>query len=141
MNSFSVAPCGVICDLCLGFQRTKNHCDGCNSDGEKTKHCTVCTIRFCAEKRGNPEQLCITCSKFPCRRIRDLDKRYRTRYGESPMQNMQRIQAVGMRQFLQEQQKIWQCPNCGELFCVHRENCMHCGTPREYLDYKLDKKQ
>jgi len=50
MNNKSVAPCGVICDICLGFQRTKNKCVGCNSIGNKPYHCTVCSIKACPEK-------------------------------------------------------------------------------------------
>ncbi len=130
MDALSVAPCGVICDLCLGFQRTSNHCDGCNGAGEKTHHCLVCTIRYCPEKGGNTQQLCIECRKFPCKRILALDKRYSSRYEESPIQNLQRILAVGMDQFLREQTVLWQCPVCKKLLCVHRDRCLHCQTKR-----------
>lgn len=130
MNGKSIAPCGVICDLCLGFQRDKNRCVGCNVTGEKIGHCNVCTIKYCPEKREDSELLCIACRKFPCRRIRDLEKRYTSKYGESPVKNMQRIEAVGMEQFLQEQMELWRCNECGELLCVHRDTCLHCGAIR-----------
>lgn len=29
MKHISIAPCGVICDICLGYQREKNKCVGC----------------------------------------------------------------------------------------------------------------
>ena len=130
MDKKSIAPCGVICDLCLGFQREKNRCSGCNSEGGKVAHCNVCTIRFCPEKQGDPELLCIACRKFPCRRIRDLEKRYTTKYGESPINNMQRIEDVGIELFLQEQTQLWRCDECGMLLCVHRDRCLHCGASR-----------
>ncbi|MGD9993284.1 MAG: DUF3795 domain-containing protein [Salinivirgaceae bacterium] len=102
MNHTSVAPCGVICDLCYGFQRTKNKCVGCNQSGNKPYHCTVCSIKSCAEKQGNEQLLCSVCSKFPCRRIKDLDKRYRLKYGESIIQNLNQIEVLGMAQFIRE---------------------------------------
>lgn len=95
MNCASIAPCGVICDICQGFQRSKNKCGGCNSNGNKPYHSTVCSIKFCAEKGGNENLLCIECVKFPCRRIRDLDKRYTIKYVESPIQNLLKIKETG----------------------------------------------
>lgn len=133
MDRKSIAPCGVICDLCLGFQRDKNRCVGCNAEGEKVNHCNVCTIKYCPEKEGISERLCIACSKFPCKRIRDLEKRYATKYGESPIGNMQRVESVGIKRFLEEQEVLWRCNACGNLVCVHREVCLHCGAPRTYF--------
>lgn len=130
MDAMIVAPCGVICNLCLGFQRTANRCAGCNEMGDKTQHCNVCSIKRCPEKQGNPRLLCSACTKFPCRRIRDLEKRYTTRYGESPIGNLQAIEKFGMETFSREQAEVWRCGTCGELLCVHRENCLHCGAPR-----------
>lgn len=46
MNNASIAPCGVICDLCLGFQRSKNKCAGCNNADNKPYHCTVCKLKW-----------------------------------------------------------------------------------------------
>ena len=34
-----VAPCGLICDLCAGFQRKKNRCPGCLKAGSPLAHC------------------------------------------------------------------------------------------------------
>lgn len=128
MNDKSVAPCGVICDLCLGFQRDKNKCSGCMHNGSKPYHCTVCSIKSCPEKEGKEDLLCVECQKFPCRRIRDLDKRYISKYGESPVQNLRSIADVGLEAFIEDQSEKWKCPGCGRLYCVHRSVCLVCGA-------------
>lgn len=133
MNDISIAPCGVICDICLGFQRSKNKCSGCNSAGNKPYHCTVCSIKSCAEKRGNENLLCFECVKFPCRRIKDLDKRYKIKYGESPIQNLQRIKETGFDSFINHEKEKWKCLKCGHLLCVHKEVCLICGNINGYF--------
>jgi hypothetical protein len=133
MNNTSIAPCGVICDLCLGFQRKKNKCVGCSNIGNKPNHCSVCSIKSCPEKKGNDILFCYECSKFPCRRIKDLDKRYRLKYGESPVQNLNEIKHTGLTNFIEIQKEKWKCGNCGQLLCVHREVCLSCGSKNAYF--------
>jgi len=132
MDNTSIAPCGVICDICLGFQRDNNTCVGCNNIGNKPYHCTVCSIKSCAEKNGNEELLCNDCVKFPCRRIKDLDKRYILKYGESPVQNLNTIKEIGLTHFIDIEKEKWKCSKCGQLLCVHREVCLICGNKNEY---------
>jgi uncharacterized OB-fold protein len=33
-----------------------------------------------------------------------------------------------MNRFLIIVEKQWQCDKCGKVLCVHRENCLSCGT-------------
>lgn len=127
MNYRSVAPCGLICDLCLGAQREKNRCVGCNNKGNKPPHCIKCSIKCCEEKDGNKKLLCNKCSKYPCRRLKNLDKRYRVKYGESLIENFKRINEIGIRQFIKEEKEKWRCEKCGKLLCVHRDKCLNCG--------------
>lgn len=133
MKNSSIAPCGVICDICLAYQRTKNKCSGCLNSGIKPYHCTVCSIKLCAEKNGNEMLLCFECVKFPCRRIKQLDKRYTLKYGESPIDNLNRINEVGLSQFIDVETEKWKCSSCGQLLCVHREDCSICGHKNEYF--------
>lgn len=132
MNTKSVAPCGVICDICVGYQRKKNKCSGCLIPGNKSHYCTVCGIKNCAEKNGNEALLCHECMKFPCRRIRDLDKRYWLKYGESPIQNLNSVKETGLDQFIIDANETWKCAQCGQLLCVHRETCLNCGNKNRY---------
>ncbi len=133
MNTSTIAPCGVICDICFGFQRNKNKCVGCNSTGFKPYHCTVCSILLCAEKKGDKTLLCYECGKFPCRRIKDLDKRYRLKYGESPIQNLNKVKKIGVEQFIELEKEKWKCKFCGQLLCVHKEACLSCGNKNEFF--------
>jgi hypothetical protein len=128
MNYNSVAPCGVICDICLGFQREKNKCVGCNKDGNKPYHCTNCSIKSCSEKNGNSKELCSKCSKYPCTRIKSLNKRYEIKYGESIISNFAMIDEIGIKQFIEKQSKKYKCHECGNLVCVHKEKCLICGA-------------
>lgn len=133
MESLIISPCGLICDLCLGFQRTKNTCVGCNEVGYKPYHCENCSIVHCPEKKGGPTLLCHVCEKYPCRRLKALDKRYRTKYGESLIENLSKIENMGITAFKEEAAVYWTCPECGKLLCAHRENCLYCNAPNPHF--------
>jgi hypothetical protein len=128
MKTESIAPCGLICDLCYAFQRTKNRCGGCNSEGEKTSYCSKCKIKLCVEKKGDDKLLCNKCTKYPCQIIKNLEKRYRIKYGEYIYQNFEHIKTIGKINFVKEQEAEWKCSQCGKLLCVHSKNCKICGS-------------
>ena len=130
MTINSIAPCGLLCDLCYGFQREKNTCVGCNNDGNKPGHCSTCSIKICPEKGINSLVLCNACSKYPCQRLKKLDKRYREKYQESLIDNFKEIELIGMKVFIKEQNEKWSCQKCGHLICVHKEECTNCGEKR-----------
>lgn len=133
MDEASLAPCGVLCELCLAFQRPKNSCVGCRAEGDKPYHCTVCSVKGCAEKRGDPSAPCGECPKFPCRRIKDLDKRYREKYGMSFRENIEAAGRDGAAAFVEAARLQWSCPACGELLCVHTGSCLRCGASNPYF--------
>ncbi|HER08793.1 MAG TPA: DUF3795 domain-containing protein [Bacteroides sp.] len=121
-----IAPCGMNCRLCIGYVRDKNKCDGCLTPD--TKCSRQCTLRFCTERMG---KYCDhNCVSFPCQRLTNLDKRYRTKYGMSMIENLEQIEMLGIRQFVRNENARWVCPVCGELICVHRPVCLKCGTKR-----------
>ena len=122
-----IAPCGMNCRLCHGYVRTRNRCDGCLTPN--TKCSRKCTLRYCDRRKGS---WCDhTCPSFPCTRLKSLDKRYRTNYGMSMMENLGQIEREGIRKFVKSENTRWACPTCGELLCVHRPACLNCGTPRK----------
>lgn len=133
MNTNSLAPCGVLCDICYGFQREKNRCSGCLTHGNKPYHCTVCSIKRCPEKHGNENLLCVDCAKFPCRRIKSLNKRYVQKYGESIIQNLIKSKEIGIEPFIIQEMEKWKCQKCGQLLCVHKEICLNCGSKNEFF--------
>lgn len=133
MEYASLAPCGVICDLCLAAQRTKNPCAGCNSTGNKPSHCVNCGIKTCSRRPGDYTLACLDCADFPCRRLKDLDKRYISRYGVSPLDQLRNARTQGVEAFIHRQAQVWQCEGCGALLCVHSSVCLHCGHENSYF--------
>jgi len=117
-----IAPCGMNCALCSGFLREKRVCSGCRSDSSKPAYCASCKIRKCVERVG---EFCSCIS--PCRRLRDLDKRYRTRYGMSMLENLALIRDEGIDAFVLAERKRWECPQCQGVLSVHRAACVFCG--------------
>jgi hypothetical protein len=70
---------------------------------------------------------CFGCDNFPCVRLKHLDKRYRTKYGMSMIGNLENIREFGIRQFTRNEKGRWTCPQCGEMICVHKPQCISCG--------------
>ncbi len=123
-----IAPCGINCGVCLAFLRTSSRCPGCRvDDPRKPKTRTGCRIKTCAARRG---PFCIGCADFPCQRLQHLDRRYRTKYGMSMIDNLRRIEAVGVRRFAEEERVRWTCGACGATICVHKPSCLICGQRR-----------
>ncbi|MFO7637210.1 MAG: methyltransferase domain-containing protein [Clostridia bacterium] len=136
-KSLPVAPCGMDCTLCLGYQRSKNQCPGCNGpDIGKPEHCVKCSIRQCGIRLSSGNEFCVNCLDSPCRRLRELDKRYRTRYGMSMLENLGTIRNEGIKAFMRGQAVKWTCPHCKSLLCVHRGKCLACGNKNDH--YPLD---
>jgi hypothetical protein len=127
-----IAPCGMDCALCMAHLREKKRCDGCNGDdATKPAHCVVCAIKTCDEIEDGDERFCFTCARFPCVRLRQLDKRYRTKYGMSMIENLEKVRDVGLEAFVALENERWKCPGCGGVICVHRDECVHCGRPKD----------
>ncbi len=127
-----IAPCGMNCGICLGYLREKNRCSGCNSsDPNMPNYCGKCIIRNCDTIAASETKLCYACGKYPCERLRRLDKRYRTKYGMSMLENLAMIKDLGMDRFLEKEKERWKCKACGAVICVHRPFCLKCKTPRE----------
>ncbi len=128
-----IAPCGMDCALCLGYLREKNRCVGCRGDDDaKPRYCAVCVLKTCGRRTPGLDDYCFNCDeKYPCARLKRLDHRYRTKYGMSMLDNLDRIRDVGVEEFLASEKQRWTCAGCGGVICVHRENCLFCSQPRE----------
>ena len=123
-----IAPCGMNCGLCIGFLRKKNTCVGCwFEDGYKGSYCKSCIIRNCEQIAANSSGFCYDCAQYPCKRLRQLDKRYRTKYHMSMIENLESIKTIGLDAFVAQNNQKWTCPDCGARLSVHRKKCLKCG--------------
>ena len=122
-----IAPCGMNCAICMAYLREKNHCRGCRSPDRK---CHInCTISACEKVRG---KFCSpNCDEYPCKRLSQLDKRYRNKYGMSMIENLAAIKEHGIRAFVKTERERWTCPACDGTINVHRGKCAACGYERE----------
>jgi len=48
----------------------------------------------------------------------------------SMIENLEYIKNIGIKPFLEEQEKKWKCPECGEVICCHNGLCFNCGLDR-----------
>ncbi len=136
INEDLIASCGMNCSLCRSYQAMNNdlkkqgfgykYCPGCTPRGENCLHmgdqCELLAkglVRFCFE-----------CDAFPCKRLMSLDKRYRTKYHMSMIENLTFIQANGIESFLQKEESQWRCPECDGLICCHNGLCMQCDLDK-----------
>ena len=125
--SILIAPCGMNCGICMAYLREKNKCVGCNVESpQKAKHCLVCKIKNCSERTGS-SRFCFTCTKYPYTGLRQLDKRCRTKYSMSMIENLNAIRDFGLDRFMDIENTRWVCPKCGNPICIHNGKCYQCG--------------
>lgn len=122
-----IAPCGINCRICMAYMRDRKPCPGClGDDSLKTKVRVLCRIKNCEKMANSKEKYCFVCDSFPCARLKNLDKRYRAKYGMSMIENLENIKKIGLKHFIQNEEEKWKCPQCGELLCVHKPQCPYC---------------
>jgi len=73
-------------------------------------------LKFCSPK----------CEKFPCTRLKNLDKRYKNKYRMSMLENLENIEKLGIREFLKREKARWKCKKCGAVLSAHRNFCLKC---------------
>ena len=128
MREELIAPCGMNCGICMAYLRKERRCLGCyGEDASKSVTRIRCIIRNCETIKTSESGFCFECSKYPCKRLRQLDKRYRTKYSMSMIENLESIKNIGLVAFVEKEKERWRCPNCGGVICVHRGYCYACG--------------
>jgi hypothetical protein len=133
INEELIAPCGMNCALCSGYLAYKNdiknkgvrmsYCTGCRP---RDKQCSFIKKR-CSLISSGQACYCYECDRFPCEYLVKLDKRYRTHYRMSMIENLEYIKKNGIGRFLEDQEEKWRCPECGAVLCCHNGICFHCG--------------
>jgi len=127
-----IGPCGMNCGICMAFLRKKNKCNGCRAMNDwNPKTIVECRIKNCQLLKENGYEYCTSCEEYPCKLIKHMDKRYRTRYGMSTIENLETIQSKGLTVLEAEQKEKWTCKECGGVINVHKGACSSCGKPRQ----------
>jgi len=122
-----IAPCGMNCGICLAYLRDKNVCNGCRgSNDNKSRSCINCIIKNCEFYNRTDAKFCFDCNNYPCLRLKQLDKRYRTKYNMSMIENLENIKKNGLNNFIAHEYSRWICIHCGGVKCVHRGICLYC---------------
>jgi len=122
-----IAPCGMNCGTCIAYLREKKRCPGCRIySNDKAISIQRCIIPKCIHLDKTVSKFCYDCDKYPCKRVKQLDKRYRTKYRTSFIENLSMIKNDGIDSFLIFESKRRTCPNCGSVLSVHRDNCLTC---------------
>jgi|GEM_PF-177345 len=123
-----IAPCGMNCSICMAYLREKNKCPGCRLfNAEKPVTRARCKIKNCEIFKNGGAEFCFECEDFPCQRLKRLDKRYRTKYNMSMIENLENIKRGGIEKFLENENVRWTCSECGGTICVHKGYCYSCG--------------
>jgi hypothetical protein len=122
-----IAPCGMNCGTCIAYLREKNRCPGCRIySADKAISIQRCIIPKCVHLVKTTSKFCYECEKYPCKRLKQLDKRYRTKYKTSFIENLLMIKEKGIKNFLSFESERRTCPNCGSALSVHRSFCIAC---------------
>ena len=133
MDENLIAPCGMNCGVCVSYLAMKNdlkkkgfsrkYCPGCNPRG---MNCTFMADQ-CELLGKGLVRFCHECGKFPCKRLKSLDKRYSTKYHLSMIENQNFIRDHGIESFLKNEEEKWRCPVCGGVICCHNGLCLNCN--------------
>ena len=136
MEEKLIAPCGMNCGVCVSYLAMKNDL---KNKGFAKKYCPGCLPRGknCVFMQDNCELLgkglvrfCYECGSYPCRRLKALDKRYRTKYHLSMIENLNFIQTRGLGAFLEKEMAEWRCTRCGGVICCHNGLCLNCDIDK-----------
>jgi len=123
-----IAPCGMNCGTCIAYLRDKNKCPGCRVySADKAISIQRCIIPKCVHLDKTDSKFCYDCEKYPCKRIKQLDNRYITKYKTSFIENLTMIKEKGIEKFLVFESKRRTCPKCGSILSVHRDYCLICA--------------
>jgi hypothetical protein len=141
LNKYSlVAPCGINCGVCSAYLRTKNRCLGCRIDFiDKQTYCINCKIKNCDFFKKGKAKFCSECKTFPCKLIKNIDKRYRTSYNTSLIKNLENIKNLGIKKFLINEKDKWTCSKCGGVISIHKGFCTNCETKKNSAILKKSK--
>jgi hypothetical protein len=135
------AVCGLYCGACswfisthedperlrrlaaqIGYSEEESRCHGCRS-GKRLPYCGKCKMFACAVERGI--DFCIQCEEYPCDDLKQFQLAMPHRI--ELWANLERVKAVGHRQWLQEIRTSYTCPRCRTVNSAYDLKCRKCG--------------
>jgi len=150
VNRNFVGRCGLYCGACIIYRAYKDsaelresiardyrrspedvRCEGCQTvtldgwdmDQEWGKNCLI--VRCLNEKGLN---FCYQCDTYPeCEKFRGIAESCLKR-GENLMENLEKIKAGKVEEWLEEEDKKWRCEKCGKPISMHLTECRWCGA-------------
>lgn len=134
MNKYDLAAyCGIYCGACPSF--LKKTCFGCRSEDKSQKRTSKwsCRYRKCCQEKNI--KYCIDCEEYPCKDLVKLrnshldDERYE--YRHKIFYNLVDINKIGLDNWLEEQEELWSCPECGGPTMFYEKKCFKCGKKIE----------
>lgn len=135
------AVCGLYCKACSLFIATNEDparlkelaarfklseettkCYGCRST-KRGPYCATCKMFACAAERGI--DFCVECDEYPCRDLKQFQSERPHRI--ELWDDLERIGAVGYKQWLQEMSENYSCPQCRAINSAYDLKCRKCG--------------
>jgi len=147
INKNLLAPCGLYCGVCAIHiaERDNNlkfkkrlvdaykpfansiddiKCSGCLSENQKDifGYCQTCPIRDCIKGKGIDG--CYQCNDFPCKFI----ERFPIPVGKKViLRAIPRWKELGTEKWVEEEEKRYHCPDCGNSLFRGAKRCNKCG--------------
>ena len=139
-----LAPCGLYCGVCSIYiaHRDDNQkfkqllmkvykpfvkdandiaCTGCLSDGIVFPVCQVCSIKKCCKEKNI--EGCHQCDDFPCKFIENFP----IPVGKKViMRAIPTWRELGTEKFVEEEEKRYHCPSCGNQLFRGAKRCNQC---------------
>ena len=124
------------CNVCASYLAVTHNI---KSKGVRMSYCIGCTPRNkpcaflkkrCSRLRKNVVKYCYECPTFPCDSLSALDKRYRTQFRMSEIDNLHHIMDEGIESFLKSEEAKWRCSNCGGVVSCHNGLCFDCDLDK-----------
>jgi hypothetical protein len=149
VNRNLVGRCGIYCGSCIIHRAYKDseqlrkrvaerenckpedvRCEGCQTvltNGWENKEWGKnCKIVNCLEDKGL--EFCYECDIYPnCKEFRALAD-HSLKYGESLAENLEKIKAGEVEEWLEEEAEKWRCLKCGKPISRHLTECHWCGA-------------
>ena len=135
------AVCGLYCEACTLFIATTEDparlkalaarfqlseeaikCYGCRS-AKRGPYCENCKMFACAAERGI--DFCSECEAYPCDDLKQFQSERPHRI--ELWADLDRIKAVGYRQWLKEKRENYTCPRCNIINSAYDLKCRKCN--------------